>query len=65
MAPPLVDISVYILVTTNNAILVRDGDDTEAWLPKSQIRYDETGATGPGPYNVTVPEWLAIDKGLG
>jgi hypothetical protein len=49
-----------------------DGDDTKAqWLPKSQCEFSLTGRRqrskqGPGVeiVTVTLPEWLAKEKGL-
>lgn len=49
-----------------------DGDDTKAqWLPKSQVEFYLTGRRqrsrqGPGVeiITVTLPEWLAKEKGL-
>ena len=48
---------------TDRAIRVSDdGEDRNAvWLPKSQI---EIGELKAGYVEVTLPEWLAIDKGL-
>jgi len=49
-----------------------DGDDTKAqWLPKSQVEFSLTGrrqrskqGLGVEIVTVTLPEWLAKDKGL-
>jgi hypothetical protein len=60
-----IDIEVTIIrdVDSDAAILVsEDGDEDNAvWLPRSQIEYttDRHGLT-----TVTLPEWLAEDKGL-
>jgi mRNA degradation ribonuclease J1/J2 len=66
----LVDVSVAIRAETDAAVLVYSGDyktDTEGkkierriWLPKSQIVIDESHKE----ITVTLPEWLAIEKGL-
>lgn len=50
---------------TEKAILVSDdGDRAKAvWLPLSQIQFDETRLKLPAVI-VTLPEWLAVDKGL-
>ena len=57
-----IDIDVYIKHKTDAAILVRDEDDVEHWLPKVLIEYEgDVGDTT----TVDMPEWLAIEKGLG
>ena len=59
----LVDVSMTLHVETKAAILVSDDGDKEnaVWLPKSQVEFTE-------PKNniteVTMPEWLAKEKGL-
>lgn len=61
--PELTDIAVEIRHETDNALLVwagvEDGfgDPIEIWLPKSQVEVNEDGT-------ITLPEWLAIEKGL-
>jgi hypothetical protein len=58
----LIEISCTIVrdEESDMAILIDDGDN-EVWLPRSQIEYetDKEGFT-----TVTLPEWLAMDKGL-
>jgi len=49
--------------STDAAILVRDPDESEIWLPQSQIEWPEDVDRGD-ILTVTMPEWLAIDKGL-
>ena len=44
-----------IVKETDKAMLIKIGDN-EYWLPKSQITVDGD--------DVSMPEWLAIDKGL-
>lgn len=57
----LVDIRVNILRGTDRAVLVDDGKNQE-WLPLSQI---EVVPSDDGRSSlVTLPEWLAQDKGL-
>lgn len=60
-----IDIDVVIHAETALAILVSDNDleDSAVWLPKSQVDYDERAKKGD-IITVTLPEWLAIDKGL-
>ena len=52
----LVDIEGEIRAQTEKAIQFYDGKTT-AWLPRSQIEINDDGT-------VTMPEWLAMDKGL-
>ena len=48
---------------TDKAILFHTGDKTQAvWLPKSRIQIDDTGI--PEIFTVTMPEWMAIERGL-
>jgi hypothetical protein len=60
-----IDIEVTLHAETALAILVSDdGDeDTAVWLPKSQIEYPGIAIKG-FVITVTLPEWLAMDKGL-
>ena len=59
-----VDIEVTLHAETALAILVSDdGDEDNAvWLPKSQIEYSPR--IQGDIINLTIPEWLATDKGL-
>ena len=52
----LVDIAGEIRAQTEKAIQFYDGERT-VWLPRSQIEINDDGT-------VTMPEWLAVDKGL-
>lgn len=56
----LVDICVDQKYITAKAVLVSDGT-TEAWLPLAQV---EIKRNKDGTIAVTLPEWLAKDKGL-
>lgn len=39
------------------------GEEKQAfWLPRSQIEYE--AGKEPGTIDVTIPEWLCIEKGL-
>lgn len=61
--------SIYIEVTlheeTAMAILISDDgeEDTAVWIPKSQIDYNDRAAKGD-IITITLPEWLAMGKGL-
>lgn len=69
MKSDIVDIDVTIHAESkrgeSNAgvILVSlDGEQTKAvWLPKSAVEFKQTN---PKIFRVTLPEWLALDKGL-
>jgi hypothetical protein len=57
----LEDVEVARIVhRTAQAVLVQTDDGEEVWLPLSKVEIDESG---PHPV-VSMPEWLAIDKGL-
>lgn len=63
MKSDIIDIDGAIEARTDKAVLFHTGDKEQAaWLPLSQIEVDETGV--PGIVTVTLPEWLATDKGL-
>lgn len=53
----LIDIAVQLRHETPKAYYVFDGA-REVWLPKSQCEYNASDRT------VTLPEWLAKEKGL-
>lgn len=61
------DVSDYDLIVVRHtpaAVLLKEDEDPEApaiWLPKSQI---ETEHDDTGPCVVTIPDWLATEKGL-
>ena len=59
----LLDMTVKLHAMTDRAVRVSDdGDDENAvWLPLSQI---EVLKRPGGIAIVTLPEWLALDKGL-
>lgn len=58
----LLDVEVYLHAETDKAVRVSDDGDNESavWLPKSQIEI----VHHKGTIIVTLPEWLAVDKGL-
>lgn len=59
----LVDITVMRHAETAKAVLVsNDGDEDGAvWIPKSQISIAEMDGKA---IEISIPEWLAMDKGL-
>jgi hypothetical protein len=54
--PKLIDLNVTVLDSREKAWLVETEDGQEAWVPKSQAELDDDV--------LTLPEWLAIEKGL-
>ena len=63
MKSKIIDIDGAIEARTEKAVLFHTGDKSEAaWLPLSQIEISATGIAGL--VAVSLPEWLATDKGL-
>ena len=63
MKSNIVDIDVEVTARTDKAVLVHTGIKEQAvWLPLSQIEITPTGFGGIE--TVTLPEWLAQEKGL-
>jgi hypothetical protein len=65
MKSDVVDLSVVLLRQTERAILVNETEDNSAqsvWLPKSKVEFDDV--TLGTITTVTLPEWLATEKGL-
>ena len=60
MPRELFDVNCTLLAETDKAIHIDDGTK-KAWLPKSQIEYEKER---DGTYTVTLPVWLATEKGL-
>ncbi len=59
----LVDVNLLLRAQTPKAICVaKTPDGTETWLPKSQVEFVQHG--GRDEIEVTLPKWLAKDKGL-
>ena len=58
MSTETVEIAGEVLASsTTDAYLFTDGDAT-VWLPRSQCEWD------PDAREMTMPEWLAMDRGL-
>ena len=68
MKSNLIDISAKLRHETNHAYLIADGrteikkgdtkpSELRVWVPKSQVEFD-------GDMIVTMPEWLALEKGF-
>jgi hypothetical protein len=63
MKSDLIEISVQKLHETEKAVLVTDSiPEKGVWIAKSQCEL-EPSAT-PGIETLTLPEWLALEKGL-
>lgn len=63
MRSNLIDLTVSVLHRTERAVLVTDSiPEKGVWLPLAQIEL-EPAATG-GLHTLTLPEWLATEKGL-
>jgi len=60
----LIDVAVIRHAETEKAILVSETEDKKdaVWLPKSQIEVENDGHKNF--VTVTLPEWLAKEKGL-
>lgn len=62
----MTDFVANIKRETPLAYLVNDGI-MECWIPKSQveeIEVEEKGVDGDDLMRFTIPEWLAIEKGI-
>lgn len=63
MKSNLIDIDVEVTARTEKAVLAHTGIKEKAvWLPLSQIEIEKSGFDGIE--TVTLPEWLALEKGL-
>ena len=58
----LIDLELELKHETDKAILVNDGAK-DIWLAKSLVEY-ERAPNSKKMYIVTLPEWLALEKGL-
>lgn len=58
----IIDLAVIIVHRTDKAVRVKDAEDSEpVWLPLSQVEVEgEVGQIG----EITLPDWLAQEKGL-
>lgn len=67
MRSDLIDIECEYRYATESAIAIydgqlKDGQEVWIWLPKSQIEFQQHPPSLR--ITVTLPEWLAIEKGL-
>ena len=59
----IIDIDVEVLARTEKAVLVHTGNKEQAvWIPLSQCELSKSGFGGIE--TLTLPEWLATEKGL-
>jgi len=58
-----VSIEVEILHETDDSYLFRS-EDIKEWVPKSLIENTELISEGEDLYEVTIPTWLAKEKGF-
>lgn len=58
----VVDVDVKVKAQTTQAVLFSDGD-TECWIPRSQIIDGDEYENGE-EVTITIPEWVAEEKGL-
>lgn len=59
MKSDLIDIACIIRHETQRAWLIDVGNEKPVWVPKSQVEvYEDKGTI------ITMPEWLAKEKGL-
>lgn len=64
MKSNIIDIDVEVTARTEKAVLVHTGIKEQAvWLPLSQVEIEPNDAFD-GIETVTLPEWLALEKGL-
>ncbi|ACL58499.1 hypothetical protein [Methylobacterium nodulans] len=64
MRSDLVDLTVEIARETDLAVLVHEGDKSKAvWLPKSVVEIVRDDPM-PGLATITLPERVAVEKGL-
>ena len=58
-----VEVDVEELYRTGSAIKVKDSEGREHWLPLSKVAILEQEFTS-GLMKLSIPEWLAIERGL-
>lgn len=53
----IIDLTGVVMMETDKAWRVDFGELAPVWLPKSQVEFD-------GDKTFSMPEWLAMEKGL-
>lgn len=66
MKSDLIDVTVCKHAETEKALLVSDDgiQSNAVWIPKSQCEIESKKEGGASAWILTLPEWLANDKGL-
>jgi hypothetical protein len=69
MKSDLIDVTIQMHIETEKAVLVSDDGDKDkaVWIPKSQCEisfHPSMRERGKGIATITLPQWLARDKGL-
>lgn len=59
----MLELDAEFLAQTDYAILVAV-DGIEAWLPKSEIEWPDNDPERGDEIKISVPEWLAEDRGI-
>lgn len=63
-----IEIFCKFIVSTPRAICIKEMDSTPGvWIPRSQILYcdkDLDAVEKESYLTITIPEWLAVEKGL-
>ena len=63
MSNEITDLTVKVYAQTEKALQVSIDEDTKVWLPRSQIEHLGE-AEESGLVDLSIPEWLALEKGL-
>lgn len=66
---PLAEIEVDYVHHTAKAVLINDGEGNEHWVPYSMLEESNTASFYEGKkqgesITLSIPEWLAMEKGL-
>lgn len=60
----LVEVNCVLLYRNENSYKVEDAEGREIYLPKSKCTLDPDDADENDSVTITMPEWLAVDRGL-
>jgi len=60
----MVEIYCRLVAETDLAICITDDDETDYWIPKSQIDDETEIMPVDGTMTLVIPEWLVEKKGL-
>jgi uncharacterized protein (DUF2249 family) len=61
-----VELTVELVHETQDAILIKDADKGDVWLPKSKCEWEQIsrGIVRPIIIQLIIPEWLAYQREL-